>query len=1088
MVALVLRVHVLGELALESAGRPIAPPASRRARSLLAWLALHPGEHPRTDLAGRFWPDVLESSARTSLRGALAELRRCLGDEAGALVATRDRVGLARDGRVWIDAAAFDAYAAGDQLDEALALLRGELLADLSDDWVHPLRDARRHDVMAVLERAAGEAEARGDFARAIALTRRATALDPLGEEVHRSLMRRLAGSGDRAAAIAVGRALADRLRRDLGIAPAPETRALAASLAAAAPEPEPAPAPAAAPLAPGPAEGALPFPSALGAPRAPLVGRDDELAALRRARDEAMAGETRLFLLAGDAGIGKTALARAAAHEAVGEGGTILYGRCDEDGIGAYEPWVQVAGHVVHHASPALLGALASDVGAELARLAPELRRRVPSLPAPVQAEPDTERWRLFDALASTLALLADEAPVTVVLDDLHWADRSTLLVLRHLVRRRPDARLLVIGTYRAVELDDDAPLAAALADLRREHLFAELTLEGLAREDVATLVAHRDRDRAADPAFVADLHDRTEGNPFFVEEVLRSAGADGVPQGVREAVNRRLARLDADVVELLSVAAVAGRAFDLDLLARLHAGADAGHDALVARLEAAVAAQAIDEVGVGRYAFAHALIRATLYDALSLTRRARLHLQIGQALEQGGGASYGQLAHHFWVAAAGELARVVDYSDCAAREALGQLAYDEAADHARRALRALDAVETPDPARRAALLLVLGEALSRTGDRTGARQAFADAAAAARAHADAAALGRAALGFAGPTWETFGEVDDAAISLLEDALLEQPAEHVAMRALLQARLAAALYFTSAPERVRALADEAHALARTSADPFAAAGALEAKLYASWHPDGLDERLAVAGELVALADAQARPELGAVARRWRIAALMEAGRHDEARAETARHAEIAAALRHPYELMYVSVFGATWARLDGDHATAQRLIEEVAATGEVRGGADALQFVGVHLLSHAQVHGGLEHLVTPLRANAIRYASVPGWRCSVAYALVAAGRPDEARAELAALAPLPRRLPRDANWLPALAFAALTCEGLGDPALAAELRAALEPYADRSVVLGAGGAIWGRIEDYISLLDGVLQAPPASASVPSPT
>ena len=1066
---------MLGDLRLEIAGTAAPLPASRRARSLLAWLALHPGEHPRSELAGRFWPDVLDASARTSLRGALAELRRSLGVAGDVLIATRERVGLARDERLWTDAAAFDALLRDERFEEALALPRGELLADLDDEWIYPLRDAHRREMIGALDRLAATAR---DPAAAVGFARRAAALDPLSEELHRALMRRLAAAGDRAAAVAVHQGLAERLRRELGMAPAAETRALLEELRAESDPGAPAPG------APTPAGAPPPLPPALAASRPPMIGREAELDVLAAAAAEAGAGALRLVLVAGDPGIGKTTLARAAALRAADAGATVLYGRCDEDGIVPYEPWIQVAGHAVAHASPARLARLAAGVGPELARLAPELRRRIPDLAPPLQAEPDTERWRLFDALGGLLDDVARERPAVVVLDDLHWADRSTLLLLRHLLRGRPHARILVIGTYREVELAPDGPLAGAIADLRREHLFTPLALAGLSEPEVAALVARR-RGADPDPAFVRVLHEETEGNPFFAEEVLRNLpepGAeldaegrltgDGVPQGVREAVGRRLGRLSPPVRELLGRAAVIGREFELEVL-ELVAGEPG--DALLALLEEAIDAQVIEEVGVGRYSFLHALIRATLYDGLSLTRRARLHLQIGQALEalrmDGERPPYGELAHHFRVAAAGELDRVADYSARAARQALEQLAYEEAAGHARRALKALDAGPPGDPGRRIELQLALGEAEARSGDSERARAAFAAAAVLARRTGDAAGMASAALGFAGPSWETFGTVDREAIALLEAALAALDGGRPELRAAVMARLGIALYFTRDFDRIITMTDKAVAIARARRDRVALAAALEGRLYASWHPDGLRERLQAAKELLAIAEEEGRPELGAVARRWLVVGLLEAGDVDRAREETARHARTAELLRQPYEEMYAAVFGALWALLEGRFADAERCSGVVAAAGRHRGGADALQFMGVHMLTLLQERGGLAALEPALRANAERYPAIPAWRASVAYVLAESGKHDEARAVLAELRPVAETLPRDANWFPGMIFSALAAAWLRDAELARELIGPLEPYADRCVLLGAGGALWGTVERYLGYL-----------------
>src|SRR4051794_28908757 len=197
-----LRVRLLGELLVEGSAGPIEVSGSWRARSLLAWLALHPGEHPRGEVAARFWPDVLDSSARASLRNAVWALRRALGEDADALVATRAHVGLRGPPAIWVDAAAFEEHLSAGQLDAALALARGELLAGLEDEWVYDPRDAHRARLSELLERLAAGAEQDGDLAGAIGWTRRRVALDPLAEEAQRSLIGRLGAAGDRAGAL----------------------------------------------------------------------------------------------------------------------------------------------------------------------------------------------------------------------------------------------------------------------------------------------------------------------------------------------------------------------------------------------------------------------------------------------------------------------------------------------------------------------------------------------------------------------------------------------------------------------------------------------------------------------------------------------------------------------------------------------------------------------------------------------------------------------------------------------------------------------------------------------------------------------
>jgi DNA-binding SARP family transcriptional activator len=227
-----LRIRAVGEFRIEVGGRDRTPPAFDRAAALLAWLALNPGLHPRSAVAARFWPEVLDESARASLRSALWSLRKQLGEEAnGTLVATRERVGLGDD--VWVDVRELERLRSEGKLEDALVLAEGELLPGFEDEWVFDARDEHRARTVALLEALAAAAEAAGDHRRAVELSRRAAGLEPLSEEMHRALMRRLAAAGDRGAALAVFAELRTRLLHKVRVGPSDETRRLAESLRA---------------------------------------------------------------------------------------------------------------------------------------------------------------------------------------------------------------------------------------------------------------------------------------------------------------------------------------------------------------------------------------------------------------------------------------------------------------------------------------------------------------------------------------------------------------------------------------------------------------------------------------------------------------------------------------------------------------------------------------------------------------------------------------------------------------------------------------------------------------------------------------
>src|SRR3954454_6271205 len=355
-----LRVRVLGGLALEAGGHPLALPASRPARELLAWLALHPGSHPRLELAMRFWPDVLETSARASLRTTLRELRRAVGDE--RLVVDRETVGLAP---AWVDALEVERLAAAGRAEEALALCAGEPLIGIDRDWAGAARDEHRERVAGLL---AALADAAPDAESALRWPRELARLDPLSEEAARRLMTLHAQTGDRAAAIAAYTRLADRLRRDLAIPPSRQTRELLGEIGLG--EADDAPPRAAEP--PPAAAGPPPFPPGLAARTRPFAGRARELDAVVAALEPGRRG---VLLLAGEPGIGKTRLPAEAGRIAHERGATVLYGRCHEEQLTPYEPFVE--------AMTGLAGVAPVRAGVpELARLVPA-RGPAPGAPA---------------------------------------------------------------------------------------------------------------------------------------------------------------------------------------------------------------------------------------------------------------------------------------------------------------------------------------------------------------------------------------------------------------------------------------------------------------------------------------------------------------------------------------------------------------------------------------------------------------------------------------------------------------------------------------------------------------------------------
>ncbi len=707
-----LQIRLLGELAVESSSGPIQLSGSWRARSLLAWLALNPGSHRRADLAARFWPEVLDSSARASLRNAIWTLRRTLGSEAGhTLLATRDRVSLTGP-EVWIDVRAFRDHVEHGRFEAAVGLCGGELLAGLDEEWVYEYRDAHNEHVSEVLERLAGHAEATADFATAISLTRRRVALDPLAEDAQRALIARLAAVGDRAGALGAYARLRDRLRRELGISPSQQTRELAARLRDDAATVEPSD------LGGrhGKGSGRIPdvgwrpgmtFPLPPGLdrpPRSTFVGRGAEMAMLRRAWSRTCAGEgARMVLVTGESGIGKSRLAREMALSSGGEDAVVLHGAAAEELLVPYQPFVEALRHYLTISAP-------EELCHRIRPRARDLEPIIPSLPRPIGQTPpdgasgDSRRYRLFDAFSSLLGDLSRDAPVLLVLDDLQWADHSSIALLRHMLVSRPETRLLVLATSRQGERSTHTPLGQALGRLVEQGLLERVPLAGLLDADVAELCRSQ-TGRKLSPELVEAIRSEAAGNPFFVQELVRhlsefdegagllSLARGELPDSVRAVVNLRLAPLGDNCVRLLTVAAVLGTEFELEPLERV---SDLQGEDLVGALDEALAADVVVELAYRDrecFAFSHALVRRTLLERLSRAQRRRIHARVAEALETSrGDAALTEIAHHLCEAMpAADRERALDYATRAAEQATADLAYAEAVDLFTRALSLL-------------------------------------------------------------------------------------------------------------------------------------------------------------------------------------------------------------------------------------------------------------------------------------------------------------------------------------------------------------------------------------------------------------
>lgn len=958
-------IGVLGTLRVDVGGRE-AEVAGRRDRGLLALLAARCGAAVAAErLVDELWGDDAPPTAAASLHVAVSRLRAVLEPgrkpraPATVLVSTGRGYALrlpddALDARVFARTLAegrallpTDPAAALAALDAALALWRGDAYADFPD--LAALReDADRLDDLRLLaaESRLDALTALGRHGEAAADAESLVRRHPFRERFTELLVLSLYRGGRQADALAALRAARARLADELGVEPSPALRRLerdvfeqaphlAEDTSSAAPDRDPGPAPAAKAPAPGvpsdrsAAPTRTPDSRERGAPdTAPLprlVGRDTQLASLHRALDDAAAARGGVVIVSGEPGIGKTHLVAEFARRATAQGVRTVWGRCHEaDPAPAFWPWTEVlravqASAPTGTAGPSLLGHEARGRGLDL------------------DLDPATAPLRVYEETTRHLLAVAGDQPLVVVLEDLHWADPSSLHLLQYAAEPLAHTPVLLVATLRDTERRENTALDACLAAVARTHP-VRLPLEGLGPADTRALVS-RVVGADIDDATAAAVYRRVAGNPFFTRELARlmtghtAAGpartADRVPggpapdpdrtdpggqpgtpapgtgweipDGVRDVVRRRLAPLPPDARTVLQAAAAFGRDFGADLLISI-AGLDLA--AVADALDTATGHGLLDEVPSppGHYRFTHALVRETVYEDLGPARRRALHGRIGAALEARLGDApdrAAEIAHHLLLGAQLDPAltrRAVLWCVAAARYADEQFAYDEAGALWRRAADIVAAWPETPPDLRFDILHGLGVALRRTGDLAGSREVLRTALTLARDVGEPADIAAAAVAFGGPelwNWREYAEVDHEVIAVLEHCRAALPDGD--LRAQVTAGLAVELVYTWDAERADRLSLEAVRQARAGGDPQTLGFALSCRFLAIWRPGTAVERLAIAEELATAAQATGSPHTGLVARFLRACALLELGRTDEADADIACCEDLAA-------------------------------------------------------------------------------------------------------------------------------------------------------------------------------------------------
>ncbi len=777
------------------------------------------------------------------------------------------------------------------------------------------------------------------------------------------------------------------------------------------------------------------------------FVGRATERADLDAAWQAASKGERHVVLLAGEPGAGKTRLASEFARAVHHDGALVLGGRCDE-GMGVpYQPFVEaLRWHADHTADVDLAEALGRWPG-ELIRLVPEIADRISGATPTVSSDPETERYRLFEAITSWLAA----SPLVLVIDDLQWATGTTLLLLRHVVRTSEGARLLLVGTYRDTEVDE--ALAKLLADFGREQGVELLTLGGLTESDVAAL--------AADEAEAAAVCAAADGNPFFVGELLRhrAESSDGdIPATIQNVVGDRIRRLPEVAQSVLTTAAIIGEDFEI---AVVEAAGDIAHADLLDALDFASKAPAC-------------LLR-TDSDTASRTRwsaRRLSHHWVRHAV---------RMRTSGWPPPSRRCTRMLSTNTCllsraisrrpaylarrpttrfaAGEVALGQHANDDAT---RLFTTALELVGTAGTTQRCDVLISLGEALRRTGQ-AGYREMASEASDLAEQLGDGERMARAAL-VTSEGWTDLA-VDEHGVALLERALSLLDLAPSALRARATAALALKLAEsgTDYDRRVQ-LSDEALAMARTVGDLTALADVLAARNNTIWAPDNLAERLRNLHELTAVADELQDPHVSALTHWVGCFTYLQAGDGDAVDASVAALERLTADAE-PRSRWLAFTQRSMRALGTGQITAADEFAEAALAAGQAGAVPQAVEvyealIYGVRLFQ-GRIGETLEHGTG--RSAGLRRA----------YAYAELGDINAARdvfdaSAAAAFADTPRGRP----WLNAITAWAGVAAVLEDVPNANSLIDMLQPFADQVVISGVLDR--GPVALYLGLLAGV--------------
>lgn len=1068
-----MEVSVLGPIEVRLAGGPVDLGTPKQ-RALVAALALSRGWPVSVDaIVDLLWEDSAPPGVTATLQAYVSQLRRVIEPDrerrAPATVLVTVAPGYALRvpdesvdvhrfeqavssahrrlqpvgwGRSPLDAGELAAELSA--LDEALGLWRGTPYAELGDADAAVAERARLEELRLIaLEDRAVAGLALGQHATVAAEMEALTAAHPLRERLWALHALALARSGRQADALEVLRKVREVLDEELGLEPSAELRDLQTAVLRQDPEldwvapdagstPAPAPVPAATPVVHPSTEQVAPW---------PMVGRDADLESLVDVVEAAERGVPSYAVITGEPGIGKSRLASELILRARQRGIRVLIGRCSQDdGAPPLWPWKTIL----------------DGLGMSL-------------LPDGVAEQDEGGQFRAWERIAQGLRQAAQDQTIMVVLDDLHWADTSTLRVLRLLVETTDQARLVVVTTWRD-QPEPEGVLADVAESLARMHAL-RLQLSGLPADQVATVFESvTSRELGASDALA--LRDRTDGNPFFLVELARLAGERGetgaaaggeLPGAVTDVLNRRLLRLPEHTVTALRAAAVIGRQFDTPTLATV-TGID--EDDLLDVVEPAQAAGLIREDGIDQYLFAHALVRDTLRAGMSASRRARMHARVAEALE-GEWDRETEVARHWLEAGPSYADRAWRAAAVAAAVARRLYAYDQAAELLTSALVSIESDAQASLRERYDLLMELIEDYRWAAKLPDLVRTVEEAIVVGKQLRDPEAVARAAMATTQRSLWRSGPPDginELVVGALRGSLDRLPPDDGELRCRTLLALANELDRDLSHEEQRALSEEGLAMARRLGDPVLVMDACQIVFVAIWAPQTAPERLELVDEALALAEQTGSERSWVVSACLRAVVLGELGRPadmweavDRARAEARR-------LRIAFGETVLDGLIGPWLAMAGRFDECEQLIEHIQELGRQMEHSNVDESVLSSLLA-LRLWQGRSLEVVPILQQFQQI--LPIFAPSIAVYLWRAGEHDQARAFRAEHgAPLE---PLGSLSLLAWCHGAELALYLGDSALAADTYERLAPLAGRSGCASSDLAI-GPVDAYLSM------------------